>query len=436
MTFAAWLIAAAVALLIAGVAGCAARSLHDFSRHEFEELAARRGVPAMLGDVLRWHDRVLLVAESVQLLAAAGAVASVVMALTHRAAVGPPWWEWVAVFAVGSLLLLIGNIWLPWAVARFWGARIVFSTWPTVKLLAQLLAPLTAGALLFGAVGRRLAGQQGETSHEETLEDEIRTIVTEGHREGLLEEEAREMIEGVIELRDISVSEVMTPRTDMISMPKSLGMREAAEFVVKAGHSRIPIVDKHRDDIVGILFSKDLLAELAKDPDDRKAAAGDIARPPTFVPETKSVAELLEEFQLSRNHMAIVLDEFGGVAGLITIEDILEEIVGEIIDEYDEDVVEGIRRIDERTAEALARVHVDEINERLGLDLPEHGEFDTIGGFVFSELGHLPAPGDQVVHKNVRITVLDIHRRRIERVRIEILDDQPQPAREPSNSST
>ena len=163
---------------------------------------------------------------------------------------------------------------------------------------------------------------------------------------------------------------------------------------------------------------------------------GDVARPPTFVPETKSVAELLEEFQLSRNHLSIVLDEFGGVAGLITIEDILEEIVGEIIDEYDDALVEGIHRIDERTAEALARVHVDEVNERLGLHLPDHGDFDTIGGLVFSVLGRLPTAGDQVVQKNVRITVLDVHRRRIERVRIEILDDEPKPAREPSNSST
>lgn len=435
MTLAAWFAAAALALLIAGVAGCAARSLHDFSRHEFEELSARRGQPELLGEVLRGQDRALLVAESVQLLACSAAVASVAMALVQRSA-GFPWWEWGAALAAGTVLLLVVNVWLPWAVARFWGARIVLTTWPAVKLLSWGLAPLTAGARLFDAVGRRLAGIQREESHEELLEDEIRTIVTEGHREGLLEEEAREMIEGVMELRDINVSEVMTPRTDMISMSKLLGVREGAEFVVQAGHSRIPVFDKNRDDIIGILYSKDLLAELAKAPEHRQATVGDIVRAPNFVPETKPVDALLEEFQLSQNHIAIVLDEFGGVAGLITIEDILEEIVGEIIDEHDEALVEGIRRIDQRTAEALARVHVDEINEHLDLNLPEQGKFDTIGGFVFSELGHLPAPGDQVVYKNVRITVLDVHRRRIDRVRIEILDDEPQPAGEPSNLST
>ena len=171
MTFAAWLGAAALALFVSGVAGCAARSLHDFSRHEFEGLSARRGLRELLGEVLRWHDRALLVTESVQLLAAAASVASVVMALTHRAAVGPPWWEWVTVFAAGAVLLLVVNVWLPWAVARFWGARIVFRTWPAVKLLATGLAPLTAGAWLFAAIGRRISGQQKEESHEESLED-------------------------------------------------------------------------------------------------------------------------------------------------------------------------------------------------------------------------------------------------------------------------
>jgi CBS domain containing-hemolysin-like protein len=143
------------------------------------------------------------------------------------------------------------------------------------------------------------------------------------------------------------------------------------------------------------------------------------------VPETKRVDHLLEEFQITRNHIAIVLDEYGGVSGLVTIEDVLEEIVGEIVDEYDEEVVAGIKRLDEKTAEVLARVHVDEINEQLGLSIPEDGEFDTIGGFVFHELGRVPAVGDQLKWQNLRITVLDATRRRIDRVKIEVLDAAP-----------
>lgn len=435
MTFSAWSILSGLSLTLAVLAGCTARSLRDFSRREFEELSTRRGAPDLLGDVLRWETRALLAAESVQLLASAFTVAAFVRALSIRAADALPWWEIIAIITAAIVLLLIVTVWIPWAIARTWGAQLVLSTWPVVKLVARCFAPVSAGAWLLGKLGRRLAGRTVEESEEETLEDEIRSIVTEGHHEGLLEEEAREMIESVMDLRGISVSEVMTPRTDMISMPVAMELREAALFVVNAGHSRIPAYDKHRDDIVGIVYGKDLLAELAKEPADRKPTVREIVRPPCFVPETKPVAALLEQFQLSRNHMAVVLDEFAGVAGLITIEDILEEIVGEIIDEYDEDVVEGIRRIDDRTAEVLARVHVDEINEQLGLELAEQGDFDTIGGFVFSELGHLPAQGEQLIYKNVRITVLDVTRRRIERVRIEILDQATAPTSQPSNTS-
>jgi len=134
------------------------------------------------------------------------------------------------------------------------------------------------------------------------------------------------------------------------------------------------------------------------------------------------VDQLLQEFQRTRNHMAVLLDEYGGVSGLVTMEDVLEEIVGEIIDEYDKDLVDGIREIDERSAEVLGKVHIDEINERLELDLPEDGDFDTIGGLIFSVLGHVPVAGEELVWKNVRFTVLEATRRRLERVRIEILD--------------
>ena len=147
-----------------------------------------------------------------------------------------------------------------------------------------------------------------------------------------------------------------------------------------------------------------------------------LLRAAQFVPETKRLDELLQEFQQTRNHMAVVLDEFGGVSGLVTIEDVLEEIVGEIADEHDEAVVEEIKSIDDRTAEALARVRIDDLNERLGTHLSEDGDFDTIGGFIFSHLGHIPTVGETVIADDVRLTVIDAMRRRIERVRIEVLD--------------
>ena len=194
------------------------------------------------------------------------------------------------------------------------------------------------------------------------------------------------------------------------------------QLVIKAGHTRIPVCGKNRDDIVGVLYIKDLLPELAKPPAERAAPWTKLLRQPAFVPETKPVDALLQDFQRGRHQMALVLDEYGGVAGLVTMEDVLEEIVGEIVDEYDQDVAEPIRRLGDGVCESLGRVHIDQINEQLGLELPEDADFDTIGGFVFSELGHIPLVGEELVWRNVRITVLEATRRRIERVRIEMLD--------------
>ncbi len=227
------------------------------------------------------------------------------------------------------------------------------------------------------------------------------------------------MIEGVIQLGGVDVSQIMTPRTDMVTLPVSRSWEEMIEFAIQAEHTRIPVYNKTRDDIVGMLHIKDLLPELAKPPQDRTHPWSKLLREPYFVPETKPIDVLLQEFQRNRQHIAVVLDEYGGVSGLVSLEDVLEEIVGEIGDEYDEELVEGIREVDQGLIEALGRVHIDEINERLGVDLPEDGDFDTIGGFVFSALGHVPVVGEQVVHNNVRITVVEATSRRIERVRIE-----------------
>ena len=242
-----------------------------------------------------------------------------------------------------------------------------------------------------------------------------------------MEEEAREMIEGVIELGDADVSQIMMPRTDMVCLSAALPWPEMLDAVLKAGYTRIPVYGRNRDDILGILHVKDLLAELAKPQAARAESWTKLLREPMFVPETKAIDTLLHELQRSRNHMAMVLDEYGGVSGLVTLEDVLEEIVGEIADEHDPAAAEGIRELAPGTVEAPARTHLDELNERLGLALPEDAEFDTIGGFVFSELGHVPAVGEQLTWRNVRVTVLEATRRRIERVRIETLPPPESP---------
>jgi len=416
---------AIAALLGAGLSALAARALRDLSKHELERVAANLGISSVAAEVQDRQDDVALVADT---LAALLVTLFALLLATSMAAVG---WLSTAHWPLGlagSIIAVVAalalTVWLPSAVTPIWAAPFLLRTWGLWRMLVAVFAPCLALARGFAWLATRLSGQLPTAQTEESLEEEILTIVTEGQREGLLEEEAREMIEGVIEMGDATVGDIMTPRTDMNAIPAGLSLRDAAAAVVEAGHSRIPIYDKSRDDIVGVLYSKDLLAELIK-PEEAQASLAALVRQPVFVPETKPVSSLLEEFQKSRNHMAIVLNEFGGVAGLVTIEDVLEEIVGEIVDEHDEDFVDGIKQIDERTSEVSARMTIGELNDRLGLQLPESDDFDTVGGFVFNEMGHLPTPGEQVNWRNLRFTVLDISRRRIEKLRVEVLDPVP-----------
>ena len=371
---------------------------------------------------MRRYEQAGLAAENLQWAAAAVFAAAVAcwpwMKLHEQEPLGWRSLVLMALFAVP--VLLAAEIWIPRAITRLWAEPILYFSWPLWQALAAAMSPFVFGTRLVDTILHRLAGRLPELLDEDAFEEEIRSIVTEGHREGLLEEDAREMIESVIALGDVDVSQVMTPRTDMVSISASLPWAELLEFVTHASHTRVPVYQKNRDDIVGILYTKDLLPPLTKGLEEPAPSWANLLREPYFVPETKPVDALLQEFQLTRNHMAVVLDEYGGVSGLVTLEDVLEEIVGEIIDEYDKDLVDGIKQIDDQTAEVLGKVHLDEINERLGMELPEDADFDTIAGLVFAELGHVPVVGEEVVTHGVRVTVLEATRRRIERVRIDL----------------
>jgi CBS domain containing-hemolysin-like protein len=404
-----------------------ARALIQFSRHELEEVCRLREAQSLFGEILKSHDRV---ARGVETLVALTSSLFLISASLWTAA---RWFSsgsietgyQLAACVVGwGVVYSAARLWIPWTIVSLWAEEFLYYTWRMWRVVSQAVSPLVGAAQLFDVVLHRLAGRQREEATEESIEEEIRTIVTEGHRGGLLEEDAREMIEGVIELGDADVSQIMTPRTDMHMIHVGLNWDSLLENVIHAGHTRIPVFEKNRDDIVGVLYVKDLLPELAKRPDQPRKPMRDILRRPHFVPETKAVDDLLEDFQQTRNHMAVVLDEYGGVSGLVTIEDVLEEIVGEIVDEYDADLIEEIKLLSPHVCEALGRAHVDEVNEQLGTNLPDNGDYDTIGGFVFSELGRIPNNGETLIwNESVRVTVIEASHRRIERVRIERLDE-------------
>jgi CBS domain containing-hemolysin-like protein len=407
--------------LAASLAAIAARALREFSRHSLQEICERRQKLDRFGEIVRDHDHVALGIESFVVLASTLTIlAGSAWAESTHGANFSPWWTLLLLAAAFTIVLSLLNIALPWSLARVGIESFVYRTWPLWRVIGRLMSPFTWIARGLDVILRRIAGRTDEEPDEDAFEEEIRSIVTEGHREGLLEEDAREMIESVIELGDVVVSHIMTPRTEMHMVQADLAWEEIIDYFISVGHTRIPIYDKSRDDVVGILYSKDLLPELAKVADAQRRPLAELLRKPLFVPESKAVNDVLQVFQKSRTHIAIVLDEYGGVSGLVTIEDVLEEIVGEIEDEFDQEEEAEIRKIDDDVCETLGRAHIEEINELMGFELPEDKDFDTIGGFAFAEFGHVPRAGESLTWNDaVRVKILDASRRKVNRVRLE-----------------
>jgi CBS domain containing-hemolysin-like protein len=226
------------------------------------------------------------------------------------------------------------------------------------------------------------------------------------------------MIEGVIELDDTDVADIMTPRSKMDAIQVDTKWRRMLQLVTKMGRTRIPIYDKNLDDVVGVLYVKDLLAILS-DEEKSSRSLRDVVRKVWKVPRSTRLDELLQKFLHTRSHLAIVVDEFMHVVGLVTIEDVLEEIVGEIVDESDKEEVGDIRRISDHVSEINARAHLEEINEQLGTQLPEDQEYDTLGGFLLSKLGHVPQSGESLEWNDLKMTVVVANKRTVETVRLE-----------------
>jgi CBS domain containing-hemolysin-like protein len=274
-------------------------------------------------------------------------------------------------------------------------------------VLARLLGPLIS--LLTGLTHAITGALGAEVSREaEISAEELKLIVERGGEQGILEAEEEQMIHAVIELGKRRVHEVMVPRTDIVGLDVDATFEAAVNLIIAEGHSRLPVWERSVDQVVGILYAKDLLRflkEASADPPPIRA----LLRTPVFVPESITIDDLLHEFQRRKVHLAVVLDEYGGTAGLVTIEDLLEEIVGEIQDEYDEEEPMVVR-LDEDRARIDGRASVDELGELwddLDVDavLEDRDEYDTIGGLVFHRIGGVPKPGDQVRVGELTLTV-------------------------------
>lgn len=285
---------------------------------------------------------------------------------------------------------------------------------PAVQVLSAILLPLSFGLRKLGAAVR---GQSSDVSEESIFlsEDGLRLLINMGEGQGSIEEDEKQMIASIFEMGETVVREIMSPRTDIIALAVDTPLAEALDAIIRAGHSRIPIFENNVDRIVGFLYAKDLLKCYRENQTD--VLIRSILRPAYFVPESKKADELFHEMQSRRVHIAIVVDEYGGTAGLVTIEDLLEEIVGEIQDEYDKEPV-PFQQIARDTYVFNARLDVDTVADLLGVDLP-YADVDTLGGFIFAELGHVPETGETVTYAGWRFTVLSVESRRIRQVRAE-----------------
>jgi magnesium and cobalt transporter len=246
--------------------------------------------------------------------------------------------------------------------------------------------------------------------------EQLSEILTDAGERGLIDADVLEMLEGVLEVSEMQVRDVMVPRSQMVIVHREDPPERILPVVIESGHSRFPVVGEDRDEVVGILLAKDLLRYFAQD-GGSQFDIRECLRPAVFIPESKRLNVLLKEFRVSHNHMAIVVDEYGGVSGLLTIEDVLEQIVGDIGDEYDVDEAEVIRREGERTYSVPALTRIEEFNETFGTRFSDE-EFDTIGGLVLHELGRMPRRGEVVEIGGLELKVHRADRRRIETLRV------------------
>ena len=408
-----WFAAIVVLVLLAAFFAASEGALISISRlralsMQEKGLARARDVLLLVEDRQRFLTTVL-VANTLVLLGAESLATWLAIEL------GIPQAALVATLVMALLVLLFGEI-IPKTIAvadsERWAVRLAMP----MRAVAWLLSPFVRLMLWITVFLLRPFGIDRRSSLFVTEED-IRTLVDVGAEQRVIEEEEREMIHSVIEFGDTIVREVMTPRPSMIAISVEESARRALDVVISEGYSKLPVFEESRDDIVGVVHDRELLVALANGTLAQQSLRA-FMRPAVHVPETKKIAELLREMQRDKFSMAIVVDEYGGTAGIVTMEDLLEEIVGEIRDEHDEDEQEPIHVVTEGEAVVEAATNIEDVNAKLGIDLPTE-EFETIGGYTVGLFGRLPGEGEEVVaDPETRLRVDRLRRRRILAVRI------------------
>jgi CBS domain containing-hemolysin-like protein len=389
-----------------------------------EERRGARALHTVVADRARYTNLLLLLRVSCEL------TATVLVAIVARSQYGAHWpvpFFTVLVMVVVSYALVgVG----PRTIGRQHPNRVALAGAGAVLVLGKVFGPLASLLTLFG---NALTPGRGFRDGPFSSEVELRELVDMAEQRGVVEHGEREMIQSVFELGDTIAREVMVPRTEIVWIERSKTVPQALALALRSGFSRIPVIGENPDDVAGVAYLKDL-ARRAQDAEGaRTTRVEEVMRPATCVPESKPVDELLREMQAHRTHIAIVIDEYGGTAGLVTIEDILEEIVGEITDEYD---VERppVERIDADTARVTARLAVEDLGELFGITVPDRDDVETVGGLLAESLGRVPIPGARTEAYGLELVAESAggRRNRIDTVLVRRLPDGDEQRAEPA----
>ena len=330
------------------------------------------------------------------------------------------YWTFISAIAISGGVLWICASVIGGGIAAAVPVETICKSWGMLRFSMILGGIARVPIAVIGETVRRLTGanlvqQNGSTD----VDEQLLKSIEHSQREGGIPAEAAEMLENVVEFRTTDVGEIMTPRTDVEGIELTDDLQEIRKFVLECGRSRIPVYTENIDHILGILYVKDLVAFFGADANGFNLR--DIVRQPIVVPDTKPVQELLGDFQRSEVHMAVVIDEYGGTAGIVTIEDVIEEIVGEIRDEHDDAATDEPKlvRVHDGLVEVDGRYNIDDLNDELSLQLPEDEEYDTLAGFVLAQLGHVPVIGEVLDTEEIRFKTLEASATQIRRLSIE-----------------
>ena len=414
--------AAVVATLVAFLISAAEAAFQRMSRARAHELLdeGRPGAKALVrvvGDTAAY----LSVLSFLRVIAESTVAVMVTLAVVNR--VDGTWQPFLVAIAIMALISFAVVGVSPGTLGAQHSTRVALAAAPLTLWLRRVLGPFSR---LLIALTNAVTPGKGFRDGPFESESELRDLVDMARDSALIEQGEREMIHSVFELGDTLAREVMVPRTDMVSIDEDRTCRQAMSLFLRSGFSRIPVLGEDVDDVVGLLYLKDVIRRLNADPDAGSVPVTDLMRPMPFVPESKPVDDLLREMQRDQTHFAVVVDEYGGTAGLVTIEDILEEIVGEITDEYDREAPE-VEDLGDGSVRVSATMHVDDLGEMFDVDLDED-EVDTVGGLIGKTIGRVPILGSSCEVGGLRLTAerMSGRRHRIATVLVERLEPKPQ----------